>query len=136
MRRLLALPALLVLAFPSAGPAHVSPPPGLPEMEELAPANLSVSATNCDVVGKTCCAYGTNHLLRCKKNGQAVSLSFNSVNQQYPDVCEHWTTWNVNLTPLNLQVGDVLEWEFKACATGGPYRNQWQSVFEQTTVVP
>ncbi|MEK7469759.1 MAG: hypothetical protein AAB074_20515 [Planctomycetota bacterium] len=109
-------------------------PPMLPEIDETAPASISASATNCDVVGTSWCAYGVGSLLQCKKNGRSVTLSFNSITTNSPHTYHVDKTWNVNLSPLNLVAGDVLEWEFSCWATSGQYTDQRVLAYATTQV--
>ena len=109
-------------------------PPSLPDIDETAPATVQASATNCDVVLTSWCAYGVGDNLLCKKNGTDVTLSFNSITTNWPHAYHRDKTWNVNLTALHLRAGDTLVWEFQCWATSGPNVNQ-RVVEYQTTQV-
>lgn len=117
-RWMLSLPIVAVLSLFSS--AHTGIPPSLPEISETAPDTVSVSATNCDVIGTSWCLYSVASVLRCKKNGSYVSLTFNSVTTSSPHQYHIDKTFNVKLTTLGLQTGDVLVWEFTAAAMSGP----------------
>ena len=123
---------LAVLALPS--PGHIGSPPPLPELDETAPVTILSSATNCDVVGTSWCLYPVSKLLRATVNGAGVSLSFNSITTNTPHTYHIDTTWNVNLTPLGLQTGDVIVWKYYCQATSGPNAGQWV-IMSKTSVV-
>ncbi len=129
---LLALPLIALLQM--SAPGHVGVPPQLPEIDETAPATVQASATNVDIVTTSWCAYSVADSFACKKNGNLVTLSFNSITTNWPHANHLDKTRNVNLTPLNLVAGDVLVWESTVWATAGPFKNRRITIGRTTTV--
>ncbi|MCC6741404.1 MAG: hypothetical protein IT452_20340 [Planctomycetia bacterium] len=116
---LIPIPVLALIALAAFG--HTGSPPPIPTIDETAPAAIISTDTSCTVTGTTWCLYGVAPSLTCKKNGNTVNLTFNSITTNSPHAYHVDTIYDVNLTPLNLAAGDVLVWTFSAYATSGPY---------------
>lgn len=134
MRRFILISSVFVAVLALQSPGHIGTPPSLPEIEETWPTVIAASATNCDIVGTSWCLYPVSKLLRATKNGAAVSLTFNSITNDTPHTYHIDTTWEVDLTTLNLQSGDVITWYYWCKATQGPNMNQWVFTTRVTTV--
>ncbi|KAF0245343.1 MAG: hypothetical protein FD180_1748 [Planctomycetota bacterium] len=124
----------LVALLTLVAPGHTGMPPSLPELNEIAPETIAASATNCDISGTSWCSYPVSALLRCKKNGTYVGLTFNSVTSDWPHSYHLDKTWNVNLVPLTLQSGDTLVWEFCSTPLAGPNMGQTVTTSRTTQV--
>jgi len=133
-RRLFALSPILVFVLFTQAPGHTGSPPSLPDNAiSQYEASIPPSQSTTHVVGTTWCAYSVSAELLCKKNGTPVTLSY-SVSRSSPHPYHIDWDYNVSLTPLSLQSGDVLEWEFRAKADSGPDRGTWVSCYATTQV--
>jgi len=126
----------LFLALSAVVPAFDGPPPNKPEVTGSVLYQIPVSTTSVNVFTSSYCAYPAAHSLSAKKNGQTVTLSITNVVTTSPQSGQKDVTYTVNLTPLNLQSGDTLQWTFLAWATDGPQKNQRSSFIMNSVVIP